>query len=78
MENLNKNEYQKHQENIDKRTKRETDKMLYHIKQAKEMKKLEPGVDKTPASVTKYKSGGGKSYQVKLDQKPEMLQRNQL
>ena len=42
------------------------------------MKKLDQDIDKTPASVTKYKSGGGKSYQVKLDQPSEDLSRHKL
>lgn len=40
------------------------------IEQAKKMKKID-GVDITPASVTKFKSGGGKSYGVKLNQPSE-------
>lgn len=62
------------------RTQRETDNMVNLIKQAKQLKKIDSrlSVDKTPASVTKYKSGGGKSYQVKLDQPSEEISRDKL
>ena len=63
---------------IDERTQRETNKMIKLIQQAKQMKKLGPNVDMTPASVTKFKSGGGQSYCVKLNQKSESLNRHKL
>ena len=52
--------------------------MIKLIQQAKQMKKLGPNVDMTPASVTKFKSGGGQSYVIKLNQKSESLNRHKL
>ena len=49
------------------RTKRETKKMMSLIKQANHMKKLDDHIDKTPATVTKFKSNGGQSYMVNLN-----------
>ena len=37
------------------------------IEEAKEMNRLPDDIDKSPASVTKYKSRGGMSYKIKLD-----------
>ena len=56
------------QHHVQNRTQRETNKLQHLIHEANKMKKLDPSIDRTPASVTKYKSGGGTSYQVKLNQ----------
>ena len=47
------------QESKEDRIQRETNNMVRCIKEAKEMKKIDSNLDKTPPSVTKYKSGGG-------------------
>ena len=52
---------------IKKRSAEETNKILQCISEGNAMKKLGDDVDKTPASVTKYKSGSGWCYRVGLN-----------
>lgn len=49
------------------RVSREMGNIMPMIEEAKEMNKLPDDVDKTPASVAKYKSGGGLSYKINMN-----------
>lgn len=53
--------------------------MMSKIKECSKMQKLDNDVDKTPASVTKFKSGGkGICYHINLNQPKENLEKDKI
>lgn len=54
-------------QNIQQRSITETSKILNCISEGQKMMELGDDVDKTPASVTKYKSGKGSCYSLNLN-----------
>ena len=54
--------------------KQESDIIHKCVKGLEETKKMDPGVDMTPTSVSKFKTGKGHQYKMTFINKPDMSQ----
>ena len=61
-----------------RRTALEIQCIMPRLSQAQELNKLPDYVDKSPASFTKYKSGGGSSYSINLNQPAAGLKKEKI